>query len=244
MQGLSGSVDEGTIAAISRASSRTPRRSVWVSIDEAIRTFARGGMVVLVDDPDRENEGDVCIPAAAITAQHVNFLITHCRGLVCLAMAPAQCDQLALPMMVEHPTEAYGTPFTVSIEAASGVTTGISAADRAHTIRVAADPLSVPTDLVQPGHIFPLRARPGGVLERNGHTEASVDLARLAGLAPSSVICEILNEDGSMARVPDLERFCRTHDLTMASIADLVAWRARRATAGWNASTTLGARVV
>src|SRR5665647_3877130 len=146
MQGLSGSVDEGTIAAISRTVCRAPRHSVWVSIDEAIRTFARGGMVVLVDDPDRENEGDVCIPAAAITAQQVNFLITHCRGLVCLSLAPAQVERLGLPMMVENNTEAFETAFTVSIEAAHGVTTGISTADRAHTIRVAANPDSGPSD--------------------------------------------------------------------------------------------------
>ena len=231
MQGRTGVLGDDVVtvrpdvAAGAAQPARQLRSSVWISVDEAIRTFARGGMVVLVDDPDRENEGDVCIPAATITACQVNFMVTHCRGLVCLSLAPAQIERLGLPMMVEHNTEAFGTAFTVSIEAAQGVTTGISTADRAHTIRVAASPDALPSDLVQPGHIFPLRARGGGVLERNGHTEASVDLARLAGLSPAAVICEILNDDGSMARVPDLEHFCRRHDLKMASIVDLVSWR-------------------
>src|SRR5688572_19288551 len=177
------------------------------TIQRAISDIRQGKMVIVVDDEDRENEGDLCMAAEKVTPEAINFMAKHARGLVCLALAEARLRALDLPMMVEDNTSRMGTAFTVSIEARHGVTTGISAADRAHTIRVAVDPGSGPQDLVRPGHIFPLRARPGGVLVRTGHTEAAVDLSRLAGLASAGVICEIMNDDGSMARVPDLERF-------------------------------------
>jgi len=186
-----------------------------------------GRMVILVDDEDRENEGDLTMAAGAVTADAINFMAKYGRGLICLALDNEQIDRLQLPLMAApgHGTPALGTAFTVSIEARRGVTTGISAADRAHTIRVAADPESRPEDLATPGHVFPLRARSGGVLVRTGQTEGSVDLARLAGLAPAGVICEIMKDDGTMARRPDLEEFAERHGMMILTIADLVEYR-------------------
>jgi 3,4-dihydroxy 2-butanone 4-phosphate synthase/GTP cyclohydrolase II len=183
-------------------------------------------MVVVVDDPDRENEGDLTMAAEMITQDAINFMATHGRGLICLAMTGERLDQLKLAPMVPSNSALGGTAFTVSIDArADGVTTGISAHDRAQTIRAAIDANSYPEDFARPGHVFPLRARPGGVLERRGQTEAAVDLARLAGLYPAGVICEIINEDGTMARVPDLVRFCKKHNLMMVTVADLARYR-------------------
>ena len=182
-------------------------------------------MIVVCDDEDRENEGDLTMAAQFATPEAVNFMAKHGRGLICLALAPDRCDELGLDLMAAKNESPFETAFTVSVEARDGVTTGISAADRAHTIQVAIDPSSVARDLVQPGHVFPLKAKPGGVLERTGQTEAAVDLARLAGLNPSGVICEILNDDGTMARVPDLERYCAEHGLKMITVADLIAYR-------------------
>jgi 3,4-dihydroxy 2-butanone 4-phosphate synthase/GTP cyclohydrolase II len=201
-------------------------------VQAAIAAIARGGMVILTDDEDRENEGDLCCAAAKITPAAINFMALYGRGLICLTLTGERADALDLPMMVAHNTSTLKTAFTVSIEAAAGVTTGISAADRAHTIAVAVDPGSTPEDLVRPGHIFPLRARDGGVLERNGQTEGSVDLARLAGLSPAGVICEIINDDGTMARGPDLRVFSERHQLPICSIAELITWRRRAAATG------------
>ena len=197
------------------------------TIEQAIADIRAGKLVIVADDEGRENEGDLVGAAEQVTSEMVNFMATHGRGLICLPMLPERCQALGLPQMAEHNTEAHETAFTVSIDAASrfGVTTGISAADRAATIRVAIDPSTVPQDLRRPGHVFPLRARPGGVLQRVGQTEASIDLARLAGLYPAGVICEILNDDGSMARRPQLERFAATHGLTFITTAQLVAYR-------------------
>jgi 3,4-dihydroxy 2-butanone 4-phosphate synthase/GTP cyclohydrolase II len=181
-------------------------------------------MVVVVDDEGRENEGDLTMAAELVTPEAVNFMAREGRGLICLALESERCEQLGLSPMTARNESAFQTAFTVSIEARDGVTTGISAADRAHTIRVACDPASPRRALVQPGHVFPLKARAGGVLQRPGQTEAAVDLARLAGLQPAGVICEIMNDDGTMARVPDLGRFCREHDLRMVSVADLVRY--------------------
>jgi 3,4-dihydroxy 2-butanone 4-phosphate synthase/GTP cyclohydrolase II len=191
----------------------------------AIDAIAAGKMVILVDDEDRENEGDLVLAADRVTPEAINFMAVHARGLICLALDEEIVDRLALPMMVQKNSAPLGTAFTVSIEARKGVTTGISAADRAHTIKVAIDPSSGPNDLVSPGHVFPLRARPGGVLQRTGQTEGSVDLARLAGCSSAGVICEIMNDDGTMARMPDLEKFAAKHDLLILSIADLIQWR-------------------
>jgi 3,4-dihydroxy 2-butanone 4-phosphate synthase/GTP cyclohydrolase II len=192
--------------------------------------LARGEIIIVVDAEDRENEGDLAVAAERITPGAVNFMARHGRGLVCLALTPERCDQLRLPLMVadDHNAARFGTAFTVSIEARERVTTGISAADRAQTIRTAIDPLAGPEDLVRPGHVFPLRARRGGVLERQGQTEASVDLARLAGLTPAAVICEIMNDDGTMARVPELTAFAAEHGLKMISIDDLIRYRTQR----------------
>lgn len=201
-----------------------------VPVEVALAAFRAGKMVVLVDDKDRENEGDLVIAAEHCTAAAVNFMCVHGRGLVCLALSDERVAALRLPMMVPTDPGDMGTAFTVSIEARMGVTTGISAADRAHTIRVAADPASGPGDLVSPGHIFPLRAQPGGVLVRSGHTEGAVDLARLAGLRPAGVICEIMRDDGEMARMDDLERFAAQHDLPVLAIADLIEYRLQRET--------------
>ena len=197
------------------------------SIEEVIEDIRAGKIIILVDDEDRENEGDLCMAAQLVTPEAINFMAKYGRGLICLTLTPEQIDRLQLPMMVEKNRSPFETAFTVSIEARTGVTTGISAADRARTIQVAVQPDVRPDDIVSPGHVFPLRARPGGVLVRAGQTEGSVDLARLAGLRPAGVICEIMNEDGTMARMPDLEKFAARHGLKIATIADLVAYRLR-----------------
>ncbi|ADH85972.1 bifunctional 3,4-dihydroxy-2-butanone-4-phosphate synthase/GTP cyclohydrolase II [Desulfurivibrio alkaliphilus] len=197
-------------------------------IEDVIEDIKAGKMIILVDDEDRENEGDLCMAAEKVTPEAINFMATHGRGLICLTLTAEQLERLQLPMMVQNNRSPYETAFTVSIEARTGVTTGISAADRARTIEVAANPEAKPEDLVSPGHIFPLRAKPGGVLVRTGQTEGSVDLARLAGCNPSGVICEIMKDDGTMARMPDLQEFARLHDLKIATIADLVAYRVRK----------------
>ena len=196
-------------------------------IEQAIADVRAGKLVIVADDEARENEGDLVGAAEKVSPEMINFMATYGRGLICLPLLPERCQALGLPQMAEHNTEAHETAFTVSVDAAGrfGVTTGISAADRAATIRVAIDPAAVPQDLRRPGHVFPLRARPGGVLQRVGQTEASVDLARLAGLYPAGVICEILNSDGTMARRPELERFATEHRLTFVTIAQLVAYR-------------------
>jgi 3,4-dihydroxy 2-butanone 4-phosphate synthase/GTP cyclohydrolase II len=199
----------------------------FATIDEAIEDIRSGKMVVVVDAPERENEGDLVVAAQFATADAVNFMATHARGLICLCLSGERCEQLGLPQMTQRNEAPLGTAFTNSIEAREGVTTGISAADRAHTIEVAIDPASTPHDLVQPGHVFPLRARDGGVLVRAGQTEAAVDLARLAGLVPAGVVCEIMNEDGTMARVPDLVPYCERHGLRMITVADLIEYRRR-----------------
>src|SRR6476619_8077161 len=194
-------------------------------IEEAIRDIKKGRFVILVDDEDRENEGDLVIAAEKVTPQAVNFMARHARGLICLALTPQRVEELHLPQQAVENTAVFGTAFTVSIDARKDITTGISAADRATTIHVAIDPKSKPTDLARPGHIFPLKAVRGGVLRRAGQTEGSVDLARLAGLQPAGVICEIMNEDGTMARVPDLEPFARTHALRILTIKSLIEYR-------------------
>jgi 3,4-dihydroxy 2-butanone 4-phosphate synthase / GTP cyclohydrolase II len=201
--------------------------SAFASVEEAIAEIEAGRMVVVVDSPDRENEGDLVIAADHITPDAINFMAKHARGLICLALEETRCDELGLYPMTSHNETPLGTAFTVSVEARSGVSTGISAADRAHTIKVAIDPETKAGDLVQPGHVFPLRARSYGVLERMGQTEASVDLARLAGLTPAGVICEIMNDDGTMARVPDLVAYCAQHGLKMITVSELVAHRRR-----------------
>jgi 3,4-dihydroxy 2-butanone 4-phosphate synthase/GTP cyclohydrolase II len=197
------------------------------TVAQAIADIAAGKLVVVADDEARENEGDLICAAELCTAEHINFMTRHARGLICLTLSPERCEELALPQMVERNTEAHETAFTVSIDAAArfGVTTGISAADRARTIQVAMDPATTPADLRRPGHVFPLRSRPGGVLQRVGQTEASVDLARLAGLRPAGVICEIMNADGTMARRDDLEAFCGEHGVTFITVAQIVAHR-------------------
>lgn len=197
-------------------------------IEEVIEDIKAGKMIILVDDEDRENEGDLTMAASAVTPEAINFMATHGRGLICLTMTPEMLDNLDLPMMVPNNTSPFETGFTISIEARTGVTTGISAADRARTIQVAVDPESTSRDLVSPGHIFPLRAKEGGVLVRTGQTEGSVDLARLAGMTEAGVICEIMKEDGTMARMPDLEKFAEEHDMKIATIADLVEYRLRQ----------------
>lgn len=195
------------------------------SIEEIIADIAAGKMVVLMDDEDRENEGDLIIAADKVTPEAINFMARYGRGLICLSLSQARCEQLKLPMMVEQNHEKFSTAFTVSIEAADNVTTGISAADRATTILAAVADDAKPTDLVMPGHIFPLMAREGGVLNRAGHTEASIDLARLAGCEPAAAIVEILNEDGSMARRDDLEKFCELHQIKLGTISALIEYR-------------------
>ncbi len=201
--------------------------SSLTSIDRIVDEARAGRMFILADDEDRENEGDLVLPAQFITADAVNFMAHFGCGLICLAMAPELVDRLELPMMTQKNGTRFQTAFTVSIEAKEGVTTGISAADRAHTIRTAVDPLKGPDDIVSPGHIFPLRAKPKGVLERRGQTEGSVDIARLAGLIPAAAICEIMNDDGTMARMPDLEAFAVRHGLKIGTIADLASRRLR-----------------
>jgi 3,4-dihydroxy 2-butanone 4-phosphate synthase/GTP cyclohydrolase II len=208
------------------------------TIEEAIEDYRAGKMIILTDDEDRENEGDLCMAAQMVTPAAINFMATHGRGLICLAMTPEQIEKLKLPMMVRDNRSPFETAFTVSIEASSGVTTGISAADRAHTIQTAARLDVTPADIVSPGHVFPLRAKAGGVLVRTGQTEGSVDLARLAGLRPSAVICEIMNEDGTMSRMPDLKLFAQKHDLKIVTIADLIAYRLRKDTLVHRAAET------
>lgn len=192
---------------------------------ELIEALKAGRMVILMDDEDRENEGDLVMAADAVRAEDINFMARFGRGLICLTLTQEKCRSLRLPLMVNDNTSPFSTNFTVSIEAAEGVTTGISAHDRAKTVQAAVKPDARPEDLIQPGHIFPLMAQPGGVLTRAGHTEAGCDLARLAGRTPAAVIVEILNEDGTMARRPDLERFAKTHDLKIGTIADLIRYR-------------------
>jgi 3,4-dihydroxy 2-butanone 4-phosphate synthase/GTP cyclohydrolase II len=205
----------------------TQTTSPFATIEAALDDIRQGRMVVVCDDESRENEGDLTMAAQFVTPEAINFMAKEGRGLICLALTPERCDEMALDLMAAKNESAFETAFTVSIEARSGVSTGISAADRAHTIQVAIDPNSGRGDLVQPGHVFPLKAKSGGVLERVGQTEAAVDLARLAGLNPSGVICEIMNDDGSMARVPDLVGYCERHGLKMVTVADLVAYRRR-----------------
>ena len=199
-------------------------------IEEVIEDIRAGKMIILVDDEDRENEGDLCMAASAVTPEAINFMARYGRGLVCLALSPDIVEQLELPMMVRDNKSPFGTGFTISIEARTGVSTGISAADRARTIEAAVAPDAKPYDIISPGHVFPLRARKGGVLVRTGQTEGSVDLARLAGMRTAGIICEIMNEDGTMARMPDLEKFAAEHGLKIATIADLVAYRLRKDT--------------
>jgi len=199
-----------------------------LTIDQAIADIRDGKMVILVDDEDRENEGDLCMAAEAVTPDAVNFMAKYGRGLICLSLTPDRVEQLRLPMMVRENTSQFQTGFTVSIEARHGVTTGISAADRATTIHTAIADDARPEDLARPGHIFPLRARRGGVMVRSGQTEGSVDLARLAGLKPAGVICEIMDEDGTMARMPTLEKFSETHGIGICTIADLIEYRMRK----------------
>lgn len=194
-------------------------------IEDLIEDIRQGKMVILMDDEDRENEGDIIMAAEKVEAEHINFMARHGRGLICLPMTRERCERLQLPLMVRDNGSGFGTKFTLSIEAAEGVTTGISAADRARTVQAAVARGAVAQDIVQPGHIFPLMAEPGGVLRRAGHTEASCDLAALAGFEPSGVICEIMNDDGTMARRPELERFAVEHGLKMGTIADLIHYR-------------------
>ena len=201
--------------------------SPFCSIEEAIEEIRAGRMVVVVDSPDRENEGDLCMAAEHVNADAINFMATHGRGLICLTLTPERCEELGLQMMVQHNQTPYETAFKVSIEAREGIETGISAKDRARTIQVACATATGPRDIIKPGHVFPLRARPGGVLERTGQTEASVDLARLAGVRPAGVICEVMKADGTMARVPDLVRFCADHGLKLCSVSDLIEYRRR-----------------
>jgi 3,4-dihydroxy 2-butanone 4-phosphate synthase/GTP cyclohydrolase II len=202
--------------------------SPFASVEEALEEIREGRPVVVVDDEDRENEGDLTIAAQFATPDWINFMATHGRGLICLCLTEERCDELGLRMMTEQNESPFGTAFTVSIEAREGVTTGISAHDRSHTIQVAIDPTKGAQDLVQPGHVFPLRARAGGVLQRAGQTEAAVDLARLAGLVPAGVVCEIMKDDGTMARVPDLVGFCEGHGLKMITVADLIEYRRQK----------------
>lgn len=201
----------------------------FATIEQAMDDFRAGRMVIIVDDENRENEGDLACAAELVTPEIINFMAREGRGLICMPLTEERCDELHLPLQVTHEenSSGFGTAFTVSIEAKRGVTTGISAADRATTIRLAADPGTKAADLARPGHVFPLRARKGGVLMRPGQTEASVDLARIAGLTPAAVICEVMNEDGTMARLPQLEIFARRHDLHIISVADLISHRLR-----------------
>lgn len=205
-------------------------RPLLATPEELIEEARQGRMFILVDDEDRENEGDLVIPARMATPEAVNFMAKYGRGLICLAMDRQQIERLRLPLMAQQNGTRHQTAFTVSIEAREGITTGISAADRARTIQVAIDPQSTPADIVTPGHVFPLLARDGGVLVRAGHTEAAVDFARLAGLNPSGVICEIMNDDGTMARLPDLVKFAQLHGLKIGTIAELIAYRRRTET--------------
>jgi 3,4-dihydroxy 2-butanone 4-phosphate synthase/GTP cyclohydrolase II len=203
------------------------RSTAFADVEEAIEDIRQGKFVVVVDAADRENEGDLTIAAQFATPEAINFMATHGRGLICLCLTEQRCDELRLRPMTERNETPYGTAFTISIEAREGISTGISAPDRSRTIQVAIDPSKGPGDLVQPGHVFPLRARPGGVLQRAGQTEAAVDLARLAGLNPAGVVCEVMKDDGTMARVPDLIPYCERHGLKMITVADLIEYRRR-----------------
>jgi 3,4-dihydroxy 2-butanone 4-phosphate synthase/GTP cyclohydrolase II len=205
----------------------TQEQTAFATIDEAIEDIRQGRFVVVVDASDRENEGDLTIAAQFATPEAINFMTKEARGLICLCLTEERCDELDLRQMTDRNETPYGTAFTVSIEAREGITTGISAPDRSRTIQVAIDPSKDARDLVQPGHVFPLRARPGGVLERAGQTEAAVDLARLAGLIPAGVVCEVMREDGTMARVPDLIPYCRRHGVKLVTVADLIEYRRR-----------------
>jgi 3,4-dihydroxy 2-butanone 4-phosphate synthase/GTP cyclohydrolase II len=196
-----------------------------VSVEQAIKAVKEGRLIIIVDDEDRENEGDLTVAAEKVTPDIINFMAMHGRGLICLPLTKERLKELDLPLMVTDNTESFKTAFTISIDAKKGVTTGISAHDRSQTVRVAIDPKTKPSDLARPGHIFPLEAKEGGVLERAGQTEASVDISRLAGLKPSAVICEIMNEDGTMARMPQLEKFSQTYDIPILTIADLIKYR-------------------
>jgi 3,4-dihydroxy 2-butanone 4-phosphate synthase/GTP cyclohydrolase II len=204
-----------------------PRAAAFASIEDALEDIREGKFVVVVDDEHRENEGDLTIAAQFATPEAINFMATHGRGLICLCLTEERCDELELRPMTDRNETPFGTAFTVAIEAREGVTTGISAHDRSRTIQVAIDPSKGPADLVQPGHVFPLRARPGGVLQRAGQTEAAVDLARLAGLNPAGVVCEVMNDDGTMARVRDLVPYCERHGIKLITVADLVEYRRR-----------------
>src|SRR5471032_890205 len=197
----------------------------FVSVPEAIQEIRSGRILVVVDDEDRENEGDLTIAAEKVTPEAINFMARYGRGLICMSMTPERLDELDIPMMVAQNTSRLETAFCVSIEAKKKTTTGISAGDRAATVLAAIDPATRPSDLARPGHMFPLRARKGGVLVRAGQTEASVDLARLAGMVPAGIICEIMKDDGSMARVPDLIEFCREHKMKMLTVAELIRYR-------------------
>jgi 3,4-dihydroxy 2-butanone 4-phosphate synthase/GTP cyclohydrolase II len=203
-------------------------RSPFTTIEDALKRVRRGEMVLVADDEDRENEGDLIMAAEKVTPEAMGFFVRHTSGVICMPMTGERLDELRIPLMVAHNTEHQRTAFTVSVDAASGITTGISAADRAHTVQVLVDPGSRPEDLVRPGHIFPLRYREGGVLKRAGHTEAAVDLARLAGLRPAGVLAEVVNDDGTMARLPDLEAFAARHGLRLITIADLIRYRRAR----------------
>src|SRR5712671_5736560 len=200
-------------------------RAEFATVEEAVEDIRQGRMIVLIDDEDRENEGDLAMAAEKITPEAINFMAKYARGLICLPLTEERCDELHLPLMSPINTSAHGTAFCEAIDGRLGVTTGISASDRAMTILTAVDPKTKPQDLARPGHIFPLRARNGGVLVRAGQTEASVDLARIAGLTPAGVICEIMNEDGTMSRVPQLVEFCKQHNLKMLTVADLIRYR-------------------
>jgi 3,4-dihydroxy 2-butanone 4-phosphate synthase / GTP cyclohydrolase II len=205
----------------------TERATTFATVEEAIEDIRRGRLVVVVDAADRENEGDLTIAAQFATPEAINFMATHGRGLICLCLTEERCDELQLRPMTDHNETPFGTAFTISIEAREGISTGISAQDRSRTIQVAIDPSKGPGDLVQPGHVFPLRARAGGVLRRGGQTEAAVDLARLAGLNPAGVVCEVMNDDGTMARVPDLIPYCEEHGIKLITVADLIEYRRR-----------------
>ncbi|HNC07003.1 MAG TPA: 3,4-dihydroxy-2-butanone-4-phosphate synthase, partial [Solirubrobacterales bacterium] len=203
----------------------TTEATPFATIEEALEEIRAGRMIIVTDDEDRENEGDLVMAAQFATPEAINFMAKEGRGLICLSLTAQRCDQLGLRLMTAKNEAPLETAFTVSIEAAEGVTTGISAHDRAHTVQVAIDPDATPRDIVVPGHVFPLKAKDGGVLERTGHTEAAVDLARLAGVSPAGVICEVMNEDGTMARVDDLVGYAEKHGLKMVTIADLIAYR-------------------
>lgn len=224
-------VSTGDLLQIPNPKSKIQNRKMpLATIEEAVQDIKDGKMIIIVDDEDRENEGDLVCAAEKVTPEIINFMITHARGLICLPLTEERCDELQLLPQTADNTSSMGTAFTISIEARTGVTTGISAADRAKTILTAVDPDSKPTDLARPGHIFPLRAKKGGVLVRVGQTEASVDIARIAGCSPAGVVCEIMNDDGTMSRLPELERFARKHDLKIISVADLVRYRIQKET--------------